>query len=134
GGYVTEEMIFGDLSTGPSNDLQVVANLARDMVTRYGMSEKIGPVALDSDGRRLISGEASRGARHGAQVAKLIDEEVGRIIEEGKARAKAVLTEHRDALHDISKKLAEVETPEHDEYEALLKQHGVEIRDAYKEK
>lgn len=134
GGYVTEQMIFNDLSTGPSNDLQVVANLARDMVTKYGMSEKIGPVALDSDGRRLISGDESRGARHGAQVAKLVDEEVTRIIEEGKERARQVLTDHKDALHAISKKLAEVETLEREEYETLLKQHGVEIKDAYKEK
>ena len=134
GGYVTEEMIFNDLSTGPSNDLQVVANLARDMVTKYGMSEKIGPVALDSNGGRLISGEESRGSSHGGQVSKLIDEEVTRIIEEGKEKAKQILTENIDALHAISKKLAEVETLEREEYEALLKQHGVAIKDAYKEK
>ena len=134
GGYVTEQMIFNDLSTGPSNDLQVVANTARDMVTKYGMSEKIGPVALEASSSRLISGEETRGSKHGAQVAKLVDEEVNRIIEEGKERAREVLEKHIDALHAISKKLAEVETLERDEYEAELKKHGIEIKDAFKAK
>lgn len=134
GGYVTEQMIFNDLSTGPSNDLQVVANTARDMVTKYGMSDRIGPVALEASSGRLLSGEESRGSRHGAQTAKLIDEEVNRIIEEGKERAKKVLEENIDALHAISKRLAEVETLERDEYEAELKKHGIQIKDAYKEK
>lgn len=133
GGYVTEQMIFGDLSTGPSNDLQVVASTARDMVTKYGMSDKIGPVALESNGRTIGGGEGQTGRLSG-QVAKMVDEEVSRIIDEGMARAKEVLEKHIDALHVISKKLAEVETLERDEYEALLKQNGVEIKDAFKEK
>jgi cell division protease FtsH len=62
----------------------------------------------------------------------LIDDEVSRIIEEGKNKAREILTTHKEALHAISKKLAEVETLERDEYETLLKQHGVEIKDAYK--
>lgn len=98
------------------------------------MSEKIGPVALEASSSRLLSGEESRGSRHGAQTAKLIDEEVNRIIEEGKERAKKVLEDNIDALHAISKKLAEVEVLEREEYEAELKKHGVEIRDAFKEK
>ena len=134
GGYVTEEMIFGDLSTGPSNDLQVIANMARDMVTKYGMSEKIGPVALEGTGGRMIGGGFSEDRGFSPQVAKIVDEEVARIIEEGKNRAKEALTTHIDALHAISKKLAEVETLEREEYEALLKQHGVEIKDAFREK
>jgi cell division protease FtsH len=131
---VTEEMIFGDLSTGPSNDLQVIANMARDMVTKYGMSEKIGPVALEGTGGRMIGGGFSEDRGFSPQVAKVVDEEVARIIEEGKNRAKEALTTHIDALHAISKKLAEVETLEREEYEALLKQHGVEIKDAFREK
>jgi cell division protease FtsH len=134
GGYVTEEMIFSDLSTGPSNDLQVAANLARDMVTKYGMSEKIGPVALEGMGGRMIGGGYSEDRGYSPQVAKLIDDEVSRLIEEGMSRAKEALSTHIDALHSISKKLAEVETLEREEYEALLKQHGVEIKDAFKEK
>lgn len=132
GGYVTEEMIFGDLTTGPSNDLQVVANLARDMVTKYGMSN-IGPVALEGTGGRMIGGGMSEDRGYSPQVAKQIDDEVARIIEEGKEKARAVLTEHKQALEVISKKLVEVETLEREEYEALLKQEGVQIKDAYKD-
>lgn len=132
GGYVTEEMIFGDLTTGPSNDLQVVANLARDMVTKYGMSS-LGPVALEGTGGRLIGGGMSEDRGYSPQVAKQIDDEVMKIIEEGKQKAREVLTEYRDALDAISLKLFEVETLERDEYEALLKEHGVTIKDAYKE-
>ena len=134
GGYVTEEMVFEDLSTGPSNDLQVVANLARDMVTKYGMSEKVGPVALEGTGGRLIGGGHSEDRGYSPQVAKAIDEEVSRIIEEAKDKARDVLTQYRPALDAISKKLAEVETLERDEYEALLKEYNVPIRDAFKEK
>ena len=134
GGYVTEEMIFGDLSTGPSNDLQVVANMARDMVTMYGMSEKLGPVAFEGTGGRMIGGGYSGDRGYSPEVAKLIDDEVSRIIDEGMSRAKEVLTKHRPALEAISKKLVEVETLEREEYEALLKIHGVEIKDAFKAK
>ncbi len=133
GGYVTEQMVFNDLSTGPSNDLQVATNLARDMVTKYGMSEKLGPVALEGGGGRLIGGKVAEDYGYSAQVAKLIDDEVSRIIEEAKDKAKDILTKHRSALDVIAKKLLEVETLERAEYEELLKQQGVEIRDAYKE-
>ena len=131
GGYVTEEMVFGDLTTGPSNDLQVVANLARDMVVKYGMSP-LGPIAFEGTGGRLIGGGMSEDRGYSPQVAKAIDDEVAKIIQEGKDRAKEILTRYRSALTAISEKLAEVETLEREEYEALLKQQGVEIQDAYK--
>jgi len=131
GGYVTEEMVFGDLSTGPSNDLQVVANLARDMVTKYGMSA-LGPVALEGTGGRMIGGGVSEDRGYSPQIAKAIDDEVAKLIEDGKNRAKEILTKYRPALDAISKRLAEVETLERDEYEALLKHEGVEIQDAFK--
>lgn len=134
GGYVTEKMIFDDLSTGPSNDLQVVANLARDMVTHYGMSDKLGPIAFEGTGGRMIGGGHSSDRGFSPEVAKLIDDEVSEIITVGMDRAREVLTKHRVALEAISKKLAEVETLEREEYELLLKQHGVEIKDAFKEK
>lgn len=132
GGYVVEEDIFGDLSTGPSNDLQVVANLARDMVTKYGMST-LGPIALEGTGGRMIGGGMSEDRGFSSHVARQIDDEVMKIIEEGKDTARRIITEHRDALDAISKRLEDVETLEREEYEALLKQYGVEIKDAYKE-
>ncbi|MCA9364234.1 ATP-dependent zinc metalloprotease FtsH, partial [Candidatus Kaiserbacteria bacterium] len=74
GGYVTEQMIFDDLTTGPSNDLQVIADLARDMVTKYGMSDTIGPVALEGTGGRLIGGGFSETRGYSPEVAKQIDD------------------------------------------------------------
>ncbi len=132
GGYVTEEMVFGDLTTGPQNDLQVVANLARDMVTKYGMST-LGPIALEGTGGRLIGGGMSEDRGYSPQVAKMIDDEVAKIIEEGKDKAREILSAHRPALDTISKKLVEVETLEREEYEDLLEKAGVEIKDAYRD-
>jgi len=131
GGYVTEQMVFGDLTTGPSNDLQVVANLARDMVTKYGMS-KLGPIALEGTGGRMIGGGLSEDRGYSPQIAKAIDDEVAAIVEEGKSKAYEILSKYRTALDEISKRLVEVETLERDEYEALLKQQGVPINDHYK--
>ncbi len=133
GGYVTEEMIFDDLTTGPSNDLQVIANLARDMVTKYGMSDKLGPVALEGTGGRLIGGGMSEDRGYSLESAKQIDDEVAHIIETGKKRAKEILVKHRTALDAVAKRLLEVETLEREEYEAILKTEGVKIEDAYKD-
>ncbi len=132
GGYVTEEMVFGDLTTGPSNDLQVASNLARDMVTKYGMSS-LGPIALEGTGGRLIGGGMSEDRGYSPQVAKAIDDEVAKIIENSKQKAREILTKYREALDVIAKRLMLVETLERDDYEAILKAEGVEIRDAYKE-
>ncbi|OIP76694.1 MAG: cell division protein FtsH [Parcubacteria group bacterium CG2_30_44_11] len=131
GGYVTEDMIFHDLSTGPSNDLQVVANMARDMVTKYGMSA-LGPIAFEGTGGRMIGGGVSEDRGFSPQVAKQIDDEVTKIIEAGMQKAREILTRYRGALDSISKRLVEVETLERPEYEALLKEAGVPINDAYK--
>lgn len=133
GGYVAEEMVFDDLTTGPSNDLQVIANLARDMVTKYGMSDKLGPVAFEGSGGRLIGGGMGEDRGFSPEVAKAIDEEVSRIISEGMATAREVLTNNRKALDAISKRLLDVETLEREEYEAILKAEGVEIKDFYRD-
>ena len=132
GGYVTEQMVFDDLTTGPSNDLQVVANLARDMVTKYGMSP-LGPIAFEGTGGRMIGGGMSEDRGYSPQIAKAIDDEVNKIIDEGKERAKEILTKYRPALDVISKKLFEVETLEREAYEVLLKAEGVPINDVYRD-
>ncbi len=79
----------------------------------------------------MIGGGMSEDRGFSPQVAKLIDEEVSRFIEEGKTKAREVLTKYRGALDEISKRLVEVETMEREEYEALLKQHGVPINDEF---
>jgi cell division protease FtsH len=90
-------------------------------------------VAYESNGGRLIGGGAAEDRGYSPQVAKLIDEEVSRIIEEGKDKAREILTTHRRALDEISKRLVEVETLERDEYEVLLKKFGVEMKDSFAE-
>ncbi|MFH1178281.1 MAG: ATP-dependent zinc metalloprotease FtsH [bacterium] len=117
GGYVAEEMLFDDVSTGPSNDLNVITAIARDMVIRYGMSEKLGPIAF---GERQLGNEP-----YSEQVAAKIDAEVTRIIDEAKARAEKVINERRTALDAIAKELIEKETIERTEFEKILIANGI---------
>jgi cell division protease FtsH len=128
GGYVAEEMVFGDITTGPSNDLQVASNLARAMVTRWGMSELIGPRALESDGGTPMFGQGVEGKEYSEKMAAVIDSEVDRIMKEASDRAQVVLTEHRKVLDIIAKKLIEVETLEQPEYESILTAHGITLK------
>lgn len=118
GGYVAEEMVYGDITTGPSNDLAVIAGLARDMVARYGMSDVLGPVAYAAD-RAYGEGGYSQ------DIASKIDAEVARIIDEAKGRARKVLTDHRGALDAIAERLVEVETLEREEFEKILIANGI---------
>jgi cell division protease FtsH len=117
GGYVAEEMLFNDVTTGPSNDLMVITALARDMVSRYGMSDKLGPIAF---GERQMGNEP-----YSENVAMQIDAEVARIIDEAKARAKEVISAHRTALDAIAKELIEKETIERSEFEKILIANGI---------
>jgi len=128
GGYAAEQMIFGDVTTGPSNDLQVASSLARAMVTRWGMSDSIGPVALESDGGRAMFGQGVEGKEYSEKTSALIDSEVQRIMNESMARARDVLTTYKPVLEIITKKLMEVETLEQAEYETILSAHGIPLK------
>jgi len=125
GGYVAEEMIFGDITTGPSNDLQVATSLARAMVTRWGMSEEIGPIALESDDGRTMFGQGVNDKEYSERVSALIDSEVSKIMNGSFAEAKRILTEKRSVLDLIAKKLIEVETLEQKEYNELIIASGI---------
>ncbi len=126
GGYAAEEMVFGDITTGPSNDLQVSTALARDMVTKYGMSEKLGPVALETPAGMPIYGRSPWSEKeYSEKVAAEIDAEVSRIIAGGMKKAKDVLMKYRKSLDAIAKKLIEVETIEREEFEKLLIANGI---------
>ncbi len=121
-GFIAEEMIFDDVTTGPSNDLEVLTNLARSMVARWGMSEKLGTVALDTEKSSFSERPYSE------DTARQIDEEVRRIIEVAKDKARRILEEKRELLDRIAKELMEKETIERDEFEALLKEYGVTVK------
>ncbi len=125
GGYVTEEMVFGDITTGPSNDLQVATNLARAMVTRFGMSDKIGPVALESDDGRTMFGQGVNDQEYSEKVSALIDAEVSKIMNEAFKKAKDIVHEKRNVLDAIAHKLIEVETLEQNEFNEILKINGI---------
>jgi len=125
GGYVAEEMVFDDITTGPSNDLQVATNLARAMVTRWGMSNEIGPIALESDGGHTMFGKGVNDTEYSEKVNSLIDSEVSKIMNEAFAKAKNILSEKRDVLDIIAKRLIEVETLEQKEYNELIKANGI---------
>lgn len=128
GGYVAEEMVYGDITTGPSNDLQVSTSLARAMVTRWGMNETIGPVALESDGGRTLFGRGVNDKEYSEEMSAKIDGEVKAIMNTALARAKEVLSTHRKVLDEIAKKLIEVETLEQAEYEDILKAHAIPLK------
>ncbi len=125
GGYVAEKMIFNDLTTGASNDLQVLSALARDMVARYGMSEKMGPIAFDAAQGRTLFGAGVEGGEQSQEIASQIDAEVKRIIDGARKKAQTVLTKHRKALHAIAKRLVDVETIERDDFEKILIANGI---------
>jgi len=128
GGYVAERMMFGDLTTGASNDLQVSTALARDMVTRYGMSEKIGPVALQAASGRVMFGTGVSDRDYSEKVAAEIDSEITRIMTEARTHAEKVLSDHKKVFEMIAKRLIEVETIEREEYEKILIAQGISMK------
>ncbi|MBC7836810.1 ATP-dependent metallopeptidase FtsH/Yme1/Tma family protein [Acetobacteraceae bacterium] len=125
GGYIAEKTVFGDITTGPSNDLQVLTALARDMVTRYGMSEKMGTVALEGEGGKALFGRGIEDREYSQKVSADIDSEVKRIIDEAYKKADDIIRDYRKLLNAIAERLVEVETIERDEFEAILIAHGV---------
>ncbi len=129
GGYVTEKTVFGDLTTGPSNDLQVSTAMARDMVTKYGMSERLGPVALEGPAGKVLFGSRSvEEKEYSEQVGATIDEEVSKIMKDAYDRALNIITEHRPLLDAVARRLIEVETIEKDEFEQMLVSHGISLK------
>jgi cell division protease FtsH len=130
GGYVVEKEIFGDLTTGSSNDLQVATALARDMVTKYGMSDTIGPVALESGGGRALFGRGIEDREYSEQVGAVIDSEVSKIMKAAYDKTLGIIREKRALLDVVAKRLVEVETIEQAEYEQILIAHGVALKKA----
>ncbi|HWP58443.1 MAG TPA: ATP-dependent zinc metalloprotease FtsH [Candidatus Acidoferrales bacterium] len=122
GGRVAEEMIFGDVSTGAQNDLQRATEIARTMVTQFGMSETLGLVALE--GRRtpmFLPVPAQNGKEYSDETARLIDEEIKRIMSEAHAKVRGILSARREALEELAKLLLEKEVVERPELQRILK-------------
>ena len=129
GGLVAEELVFGESSTGPSDDLEKATRIARQMVTHWGMSERLGPRTFGRKEEMIFLGrEISETRNYSEKVAEEIDEEVRQIIDKAYHTAKKLITEHRDRLDTIVKSLLEEETIEGDALAAVLNGHDVPPR------
>src|SRR5437867_2356805 len=121
GGRAAEEIVFGEITTGASNDLEKVTETAKQMVMRFGMSERLGPRVFGHDRSLPFLGrEFSAEPDYSDEIAREIDDEIRRIVEEAHQTAKDILAEHREYLGTISEILVKRETIEKDEFEALL--------------
>jgi cell division protease FtsH len=132
GGRVAEEMIFGDVSTGAQNDLQKATEIARTMVTQFGMSERVGLVSLEGPRTPLFLPVPMQGPKeYSEETARTIDEEVKRILSETHAKVREILSSHRQALEELAQLLLEKEVIERPELQTILK---VRSLDSVKEK
>lgn len=124
-GYAAEKMVFGDMTTGASNDISVSSALARDMVARYGMSDAIGPVSYEA-GSKISMSPVAMGDRYSSEsVGSAIDAEVSRIMKDGLDRANEVLSAQKKALDMMSAELIKTETLEREDFEKLLILNGI---------
>lgn len=120
GGYVAEELIFGDVTTGPSNDLERVTHMAHDIVTRYGMSD-LGPRTFGRKEEMVFLGkEISEERNYSEKTAIAIDDAVSKYVLDAKERTLTILKENRSTLDKIAERLLEVETIEKDEFDAIV--------------
>jgi len=121
GGRIAEELIMDDISTGASGDIQQATKIARGMVTRYGMSDRLGTVLYGSGHSEVFLGrDYGTGKEYSEQTASVIDEEIQRIINECYADAKVILSEHIDKLHFVAQYLLGHETMDGDQFKAAM--------------
>ena len=127
GGYAAEELIYEDITTGPSSDLQQATLKARDMVIRYGMSEKVGPRALEiSMNKRRNQDDVNK--EHSEDLAKMVDSEIEMFVRNGLDTARKVVREYRKVLDAIAKRLIEVENIEREEFENILREFSIPVK------
>ena len=119
GGRVAEQLTLDDISTGASNDIQRATEIAKDMVTKYGFSEKLGPVNYSSSDEVFLGKDFSSRQNFSEGTAAEIDEEVRHIIESCYAEAKQILTDHMHQLNEVAQALLEVETLDGTQFEKL---------------
>ncbi len=121
GGRAAEEIVFSEITTGASNDLEKVTATAKNMIMRYGMSERLGPRVFGHDRSQPFLGrEFGSESDYSDEIAREIDDEIRRVVEGAHQRARDILTEHRETLDTVSEILIRRETIEKGEFEALL--------------
>lgn len=120
GGRVAEMLVLSDISTGASNDIQRATDIARDMVTKYGFSEKLGPINYSSSEEVFLGKDFGSKQSYSEETANEIDEEVKRIVHEGYERAQQILIDNRDKLLAVADALMELETIDGDQFERIF--------------
>ncbi|OIP79141.1 MAG: cell division protein FtsH [Candidatus Portnoybacteria bacterium CG_4_10_14_0_2_um_filter_44_20] len=124
-GFTSEKLVFNEITTGAANDLERASDLARQIVTQYGMSEKIGPITFGNREEMVFLGkEIATEKDYSEKVATEIDEEVSRLIHDAQRNAAKIITEKRNLLNKIAQRLIEKETIEKEEFEELMKEVG----------
>ena len=125
GGRVAEKIVLGDISTGASNDIERATSIARNMVMRYGFSEKLGPMVYGSDENEIFLGrDISQGRHYSDEVASDIDAEIRLFIDNAYDRAMSILTEHRDKLDAVAAVLLEKEKVTGEEFKNIMSEGG----------
>ena len=121
GGRVAEKLILNDISTGASNDIERASKIARDMVTKYGMSERIGAIMYGSGQEEVFLGrDFAQSKNYSEETAGIIDEETKKIVDTAYQRAETILTEHIDKLHAVAEVLLDKEKIDGDEFDAIF--------------
>jgi cell division protease FtsH len=130
GGRVAEQKVLDDISTGASNDLERATAIARSMVTRYGFSDKLGPVVYGSQSEVFLGRDFTQSRNYSEQIATDIDVEIRNIVEECYDRCSTILDEHMDKLHEVADRLMAVEKIEGDEFQQIMKGEGAQAAPA----
>lgn len=129
GGRVAEQLVLDDISTGASNDIERATKIARNMVTRYGMSEKLGPVTYGANQEEVFLGRDFNSQKnYSEETAALIDEEVKSIITEAYSKAEKILKENIDKLHETAKVLIEKEKINSEEFDAIFEGKTIDTK------
>jgi len=132
GGRVAEALILGDISTGASNDIQRASSIARQMVTKYGMSEKLGPILYGSESSRdevFLGRDFSQTKNYSEETASIIDSEVKSIVEKAYSEAMEILRENADRLHFVAAYLMKNEIMEEEQFVRAMSEPGITIED-----
>ena len=124
GGWVAERLIFGDVSTGASNDIEKATSIARGMVTTYGMSESLGPLALGQAESGGFLGASGETRAYSERVAEAIDAEVSALLDAGMRQAESILVRHQAVLDTLAARLLDDETIEGDDLEQIFQGSG----------
>ena len=121
GGRAAEELVFDDITSGASNDLERVTRMARAMVTRLGMSDALGPMVYGQKEELIFLGrEISEQRDYSESVAEQIDREVRRLVNDAYEKSRQILIEYRDKLDAVAKRLLEIETMSREEFESIF--------------